>query len=85
MASQTSGQRLGDAVGVRHVVDRKTIDVKFFVIEDWSVHQVSIEYEYEYRCTEYEYESMQEFLHTRTYDRLTHTRIDHSLMGRAPD
>lgn len=44
-----SGQPLGNAIRERDMVNRETIDVEPFVVEP-------LEYEHEYRCTEYEYD-----------------------------
>ena len=51
-----SRKQFGDSVRENDVIDRKTMDVKSFVIEVRFVHQRPFEYEYEYRFTEYEYE-----------------------------
>ena len=45
-----------DLVRQRNVVDRGTINVQSFMVESRFCHHASFEYEYEYRCTEYEYD-----------------------------
>ena len=52
-------QRFGDSIRCRDIFDRESIDIKSFVVEDWLAHDCPIEYEYEYRFTEYEYDEMQ--------------------------
>jgi hypothetical protein len=42
-----------DSIGHSEALDRKSVDVESFVAEDWLCHLRP--FEYEYRCTEYEY------------------------------
>ena len=44
----------GDLVRERNLVDRETIDIEWFIIECRFCHHAP--FEYEYRCTEYEYD-----------------------------
>ncbi|MBN1854040.1 MAG: hypothetical protein JW829_15020, partial [Pirellulales bacterium] len=39
-----------------HIIDRESIHVEPLMIESWYCHHDPFEYEYEYRCTEYEYD-----------------------------
>ncbi len=49
-----TGKSFCNAVRKCHVVNRETIYVESFMIENWLVHQSP--FEYEYRFTEYEYD-----------------------------
>lgn len=51
-----SGQSGGDVVRKRNLLNRKTINVQTFVVESRLGHRGPFEYEYEYSCTEYEYD-----------------------------
>jgi hypothetical protein len=50
-------ERSRDLKGEGNVIDRQAIDVQSLMVESRFWYQRSFEYEYEYRCTEYEYES----------------------------
>jgi hypothetical protein len=51
-----SGQSFRDTLSERGVSYRKSINDKSFKVESRFCHQASFEQEYEYRCTEYEYD-----------------------------
>jgi Putative transposase len=51
-------ERFRDSVRRSDIFDRKSIDVKSFVVKDRLCHLRPFEYEYEYRFTEYEYEEI---------------------------
>jgi hypothetical protein len=55
--SINAAQRLGDAIRERDVINGETVNVESFVVENRWRHRGPFEYEYEYRCTEYEYDS----------------------------
>ena len=61
-------------------LNRKAINIESFVVESQFCHHAPFEYEYEYRCTEYEYDLPDErpgsrgWLRTRTQHRGTRTR-----------
>ena len=51
-----SRQSFGDLVREGNLFDRQAIDIKSFVVESRLGNRSPFEYEYEYRCTEYEYD-----------------------------